>query len=118
MKSINTKKIVAFLLIAIIIISISSVVFGSMSIDQVRPKTGDATNRVFNIAGVVLGIAQAIGISVAVVMLIVIAIKYITASADGKADIKKSAMQYVVGAILLFGGVAILELIQRLAITM
>lgn len=118
MKSISTKKILAVILMAMMIISISSVVFGTMDIGQIRPQTGAATQGVYNIAGVVLGIAQAIGISVAVIMLIVIAIKYITASADGKAEIKKYALGYVVGAILLFGGVAILELIQRMAITL
>ncbi len=51
--------------------------------------------------------------TVAVAMLVVLAIKYISAAPAEKADIKKSAFIYVVGALLLFGGVAVLNIIQN-----
>jgi len=56
-----------------------------------------------NYGGKILGIAQAIGISVAVIMLAVIAIKYFVASASEQADLKGQLIPYVIGACLLFG---------------
>lgn len=118
MKKISVQKAIAILMIALVIISISSVTFASaLRPEAVVPITGNATQKVFNVAGVILGVAQAIGVSVAVIMLVVIAIKYITASAEGKAEVKKYAVGYVLGAVLLFAGVAILRIIQEFAVT-
>ena len=43
------------------------------------------------------------------------AMKYMMASPDGKAEIKKTAAQYIVGAVILFGAAGILKIIQLLA---
>ena len=56
---------------------------------------------------------RVIGVCVAIVMLLTIAMKYMTAAPGDKADIKKSAVQYVVGAIVLFGVVGILTIISN-----
>ena len=53
----------------------------------------------------------------AVIMLIFVGIKFITASPEGKAEIKKTAIIYVVGAILLFAASGILAIIKNLAET-
>ena len=45
-------------------------------------------------------------------MLIVLAIKYISAAPGDKADIKKHAVIYVVGAIVLFAATGILQIIK------
>ena len=63
----------------------------------------------------IAGIAATIGVAVAVVILIWLAIKYITAAPSDKADIKKSATAYVIGAILLFAASGVLALIQSFA---
>ena len=65
-----------------------------------------------NASGTVLGIVQAVAIGIAVVMLIVLAVKYITAAPNEKADVKKSAAIYVLGAVLLFAASGILRIIQ------
>ena len=61
----------------------------------------------------IAGIASIIGVAVAVVILIWLAIKYITAAPSDKADIKKSAVAYVIGAVLLFAASGVLALIQN-----
>ena len=60
-------------------------------------------------------VIQVTATGVAVIMLIVLAIKYISSAPSEKADIKKSAMIYVVGAIILFAGSGILAIIRSFA---
>ena len=48
-------------------------------------------------------------------MLIVLAIKYISAAPSDKAEIKKHAVVYVVGAIVLFAASGILQIIKNFA---
>lgn len=48
-------------------------------------------------------------------MLIVLAMKYMVAAPGDKADIKKHAIVYVVGAIVLFATTQILEIIAKFA---
>ena len=68
--------------------------------------------KVNNITATVITSIRIIGIAVAIVMLLAVAMKYMTAAPGEKADIKKSAIQYVVGAIVLFGVVGILTIIS------
>ncbi len=49
-------------------------------------------------------------------MLLVVAMKYMTAAPGEKADIKKSAVAYVVGAITLFAVTGILGIIEEFSI--
>jgi len=44
-------------------------------------------------------------------MLVIIGVKYITASVEEKAQLKETLMPYVIGAILLFGGSGILTIV-------
>ena len=67
------------------------------------------------IIGSVITIVQVIGTGVAIIMLIVLAIKYISAAPGDKADIKKHAVVYVVGAIVLFAASGILGIVKNFA---
>lgn len=59
-----------------------------------------------------LGIAQIIGTGVATIMLVVLAIKYMVSSVSDKAEIKKHAAVYIVGAICIYAGVGIIQIIK------
>lgn len=83
--------------------------------DTVVVETG-ASNSAGKIVGTVITAARIIGVCFAVVMLLAIAMKYMTAAAGDKADIKKSAVAYVVGAIVLFAVTGILGIIQQFAV--
>ena len=74
-----------------------------------------ATTKVGNVLTVIITIVRIAGVCIAIVMLLAVAMKYMTAAAGEKADIKKSAVQYVVGAIVLFGVVGILGIINEFA---
>lgn len=67
------------------------------------------------IGGLILAIAQVIGASVAIIMLIFLAIKYISSAPNDRAEIKKHAVVYVVGAVLLFAASGILGIIRGFA---
>lgn len=75
--------------------------------------TTGTVEKVNSITGTVITSIRIIGVAVAIVMLLVVAMKYMTAAPGDKADIKKSAMQYVVGAIVLFAVTGILGIISK-----
>lgn len=83
--------------------------------DTVVIETG-ASNTAESVIGTIISAARIIGICFAVVMLLTIAMKYMTAAAGDKADIKKSAVAYVVGAIVIFAVTGILGVIQQFAV--
>ncbi len=108
----NTKKmgkIIAVILIAMMLISVIGTPVQAAAQQQsssFTPSqiTGTANNtKAIQQAGKnIVGVLQAVGIVLAVVMLSVIGIKYLMGSAEEKADYKKSLMPYVVGAALIF----------------
>ncbi len=121
----NAIKIIAVLLIAILAVSsLTQVAFAggvtqesSMDVNQFAGK-GDntgASSSFQNIIGAIITIVQIIGTGVAIIMLIVLAIKYISAAPGDKADIKKHAVVYVVGAIVLFAASGILGIVKNFA---
>ena len=75
--------------------------------------TTGTVDKVNTISGTIITSIRIIGVAVAVVMLLVVAMKYMTAAPGDKADIKKSAIQYVVGAIVLFAVTGILGIIGK-----
>ena len=115
MKKKTIIKIMTIALMAVMISTcLSNVVLAGdpMSMEIPTGSAGDTSAKFNDILNIVLGIVQVIGIAIAVIMLIVLAIKYISAAPSDKADIKKSVWVYVVGAIVLFGAAGILQIIK------
>lgn len=83
--------------------------FDNASVDTTT--SGIATN----IVATIINIVQVVGMGVAIIMLVVMAIKYISAAPSEKADIKKGATIYIVGAIVLFAASGILQIIKNFA---
>ena len=118
MKKLKVEKIFKIFSIAIIVLLIAmqlSVVFASVDLLDPGQVTGASTNASKSsqtFLNSVLGIVQVVAVSVAVIMLIILGIKYISAAPGEKADIKQGAMIYVVGAILMFGATLIIQVIK------
>ena len=74
-----------------------------------------AVTSVENMSKSIITITRAICMGVAVTMLIVLAIKYMSAAPGDKATIKKSAVTYVVGAVIMFAAAGILSIIESFA---
>ena len=110
----NVKiKISIIVLIAIVIMLVSTVVLATPP--KIEAQYGDGTDKIISVSGVILGVVQVTAIAIASIILVVIAIKYISASPSEKAGIKQTAILYVFGAVLLFAGAGILDLVQNFA---
>ena len=64
-----------------------------------------------DLGGKIIGAIQIIGIIIAIVVLLVLGIKYMVGSAEEKAEYKKTMMPYVVGALLIFAASTIVNLL-------
>ena len=108
------SKIISVVLIITTILSAFCMVFASEpSIPTATAPNG--ASDVSNIAGMVIYVIQIIAFAAAVIMLMFVGIKFLTASPEGKAEVKKIAVIYVVGAILLFAATGILGIIKNLS---
>ena len=87
---------------------------GTSNYDKAEDKS-NAAESVQGIVGAILTIVQVIGMGVAIIMLVVMAIKYISAAPSEKAEIKKGVTIYVVGAIVLFAASGILQIVKSFA---
>lgn len=115
----KVMRIISIALIVVFAVMMLSQVAFAADLDPHSFTTEDksgASNAVTNIIGSIINIAQIIGMGVAIIMLIVLAIQYIAAAPEGKAEIKKNATIYIVGAIILFAAAAILQIIKNFAV--
>ena len=65
------------------------------------------TGGITNVGANLVSIITTIGIIVAVIVLLIIGIKYMMGSASEKAEYKKTMIPYLVGALIIFGASAI-----------
>lgn len=113
----NSRKIAkigsALLIIATIVTALSVVLGVSIPNATYSEANTGLSATVSNILGVVSFICYA----AAVILLVMLGIRYMTAAPDGKAEFKKMAVLYVVGAVLVFGAGVVLQLIQNVTKT-
>ena len=116
----KNNKMLKITLVAIIVLSVVVLLGGNIlafDVNDYIPSANPSASGVGNVknfGGTILSIFQAVGTSIAVIMLVWLGIKYIMASPDGKAEIKKQAFAYVLGAVLLFGAVWLVPWIATL----
>lgn len=65
-------------------------------------------------AELILGVINVVGVSIAVIVLMVIGIKYMIGSVEEKAEYKKTMTAYIIGAMLLFGVTTIANIIYKI----
>ena len=97
------KKMLFIVLLILLIVLLSTIVFADQITDSMKginPSTGNSA--IASSGKQILGIIQAVGISISVIMVVVIAIRFMIASADGKAQIKEQMVPFVIGAVLIF----------------
>ena len=126
---INIKKILVFLII-LILINFSFMLtanaeektdddlYSSKMGELIKGDWSDATNASNKVSSILTTIIVAVKISaiaIAIIMLLVVAMKYVASAPGDRADIKKSAIVYVVGAFVLFGVSGILSIIEKVS---
>ena len=119
----NIKKLFIFIILFLLATSLTMAVVNGMDSKRALGGTdyenptdnSEASELMANWLGAALVVVQVVGVGVAVIMLVVLAIKYIAAAPSDKAEIKKHAVVYVVGAIVLFAASGILGIIRTFA---
>lgn len=106
------SKIIPVMLIAIMVISTATTVFAAAVNGGIDPSglTGTSvqgTEKIQSLGNQVITILSTVGSVAAVIVLIVLGIKYMMGSAEEKAEYKKTLMPYVIGAALIFAASAI-----------
>ena len=76
------------------------------------------TSKITKAGGSILGVVQVIGVSIGIICLIMLGVKYMMSSTNDKATIKERLIPYVIGAVIMFGGTGILTIIANFARTM
>lgn len=120
MKSIMRKGIAVLMLLMMVCVFSSMPVFAEAAdlaglIDTID-SAGDsstASQSAQNIVGAILNVCKVAAVGVALIMLVFIAMKYMSAAPGDKAEIKKSATIYVTGAVILFASAGILNIISE-----
>lgn len=117
------NKIIKIILISIVMI-ITLINFINVAYAAVDPAenpgyynpTQSTTNdsKLTEKVGVILGIINVVGIVVSVITLMVVGIKYMFGSIDEKAEYKKTAITYFIGAALVFGVTTIPNILYRI----
>lgn len=109
--------VIKILMITCLILLLISVFYtNSFAIDTSRYNniyTGDVPQKLIDVGNPLVGIVQQVGSGIALIMLIVIGVRYVTASVEQKAQIKGQLIVFVIGAILLFGGVNLFAMIAN-----
>lgn len=119
-----SKKILFILTILMLICVMASFLKTSYAYDyttdikNINKETGSDSNskgKVTDVVGAILKTARVIATGVALIMIVVLAMKYMMAAPGEKAEIKKHAVVYIVGAIVLFASSGLLGIIQSFA---
>lgn len=76
---------------------------------------GNIVNTTQTVMGTIITVIRTVATGIAIIMLTYVAIKYMSAAPSDKADFKKSATGFIVGAVVLFATSGILGVIQRFA---
>lgn len=112
----KTMKIMSVVLLAVMLIMISStsVMAASTIIDGMKP-TYTSESGITNVGQKIVDIISTVGVVIAVIVLLVLGIKYMVGSASEKAEYKKTMIPYLVGAVIVFGASAIAKVVVSMA---
>ena len=109
--SVKTQKILVFIATILLVFSLGANVAlaasgssGSESLikpDDIKPEAPTG-NEIQSVGGRILGVLQTVGVVLAVIILVVLGIKYMMGSAEEKAEYKKTMIPYLVGAVFIF----------------
>lgn len=118
MINIFVKRTIIILCCFLSIVSLANYVFADAqsavsSFNGSVAKVSEADAMSKKIIGTILSVVRTIAAAVAIVILVVIACKYLLASAGDRADIKKYAVNYIIGAIIMFSASGLMGIIKE-----
>lgn len=119
-------KTIKMLSIILTIAMVFTVAFGTISMAAADSESvvdglfsgGNAdTSGIQGVGTNIVSIVTTIGIIVAVIVLLILGIKYMMGSASEKAEYKKTMIPYLIGAVLIFGASAIAKAVIAMSET-
>ena len=118
----KTMKIISVLAIIVcVIMSVTPVFAADPQVEESALTPGgltatySGTGDIKTVGQKIMGIIQTVAVVIAVVVLMVLGIKYMMGSASEKAEYKKTMMPYVIGAVLVFAAGTIANAIYNFA---
>lgn len=117
------KKLYKVFVILMLIVMFATVMLPVFSADQgtkapaeIVAKSNDSNiTGLDNLLGTVLGAVQLVGSFAAVIVLVIVGVRYMTGSVEEKAEYKKTMIPYVVGAILVFAASNVAKVIYDIS---
>ena len=111
-------RIISVIFIVIYILNFASLVF-AQEIDPLQvvgngpnPTSSGGVSTLYEFGNIILGIVQYIGAGVAVIALLILAMKYMYSSPGDKAEVKKKLIPFIIGGVLVFGAVQLVKLVE------
>lgn len=114
--SVKTMKILTTIATILLVISMgASIVYGLTPDELNANPDATGTTEIKTFGENIMGVVQVVGVVIAVVIIMILGIKYMMGSAEEKADYKKTMIPYMVGAILIFAGSTIANVVYQFA---
>ena len=111
----KTLRIITILATIIACVGATAVCWAVSTPTQMTPE-GESTE-VINVGKRIMSVLQAVGVVVAVLILMVLGIKYMMGSAEEKAEYKKTFIPYIIGAVLVFAASTLANVVYNFATT-
>lgn len=111
MKKFN--KVLTMLVVLVAMVAFVAPVFGVNFDPDILDNANAANNQVSNVVNNVWGTVALVVQVLAIACVVFAGLRYMFASADAKADIKRQTIILVVGAVLVFGATYIIDLIAN-----
>lgn len=83
----------------------------ALATDRIAPVT-TATGSFSNVMNVLIGVFQVVAVGIGAIMIVVLAIKYMSSAPSDKAKIKQHAVIYIAGACIAFAASAVIQIIK------
>ena len=110
------KKIIAIITIFLLSILIFCTINEVQALGIDNPESyisshAGSDGNLINIGNIIVGIVKTIGTTISILILTIIGIKYIMGSVEEKAQYKQTIWPYIIGAILIFAGSQLTQMI-------
>ena len=110
-------KMISIFVLAVFLCAICSNVLAAVSdFSGATTGFGGGDAKIKKIINAILSLVRNIGVGIAVIILMSLGCKYMMASAGERAEIKKYAITYIIGAVVLFASSTLIGIIQKFAL--
>lgn len=114
----KTRRILIILLVLVLscfnVINVYATQSTVPDVNYYKPTEEEVSNEVLDVAGGIVSLLQVLGTVIAVITIMIMGIKYMVGSVEEKATYKKSMIPYLIGCILLFATVTIINAVYHL----